>query len=339
MSTEIEWTDETWNPTVGCSRVSDGCTNCYAIRVAGREMQDAHKGLTKFDDSGERRRGLDWTGEVRLLPDRLDTPLRWRKPRPVFVDSMSDLFHPDVDVEFISEVWARMYQAHQHTFQMLTKRPQRMAQVLSEPSFVEHVQLVCEQFYDDPDEIYVQPEPWPPRNVWLGTSVEDQRYADLRIPHLLATPTAVRFLSIEPLLGPVDLRRFLFMEPGSAAILWRGVLADPPTNPKIGWVIVGGESGPGARPTHPERVRSIRDQCVAAGVPFFFKQWGEWAPIDPSAWPTMGRWVDPVDGGTHGAEGPGRALMSKLGKKAAGRELDGRTWDEYPLVSQSEETR
>lgn len=250
----IEWTDETWNPVVGCSEVSPGCDHCYAVGVAHRAMQPAHEGLTIHTPS----EGTKWNGTVRCLPERLDQPLRWRKPRKVFVNSMSDLFHRDVGSSFISDVWAVMERTPQHTYQILTKRPQRMAQEVG----------------------WRRPLP----NVWLGTSIENDRYT-FRADHLRCTPAAVRFLSLEPLLGPL-----------------------PSLNlDGIDWVIVGGESGPKARPMHPDWVRQIRDRCVAAGVPFFFKQWGTWSP-------SIG----------YGSK------AGRVGKKAAGRDLDGRTWDDYP---------
>lgn len=342
MSSSIEWTDETWNPTVGCSRVSPGCDGCYAIGVAHRAMQPAHEGLT------ERRRDdflsevrTDWTGEVRLLPDRLETPLHWRKPRRVFVDSMSDLFHPDVPESFVDQVFAVMAVAREHTFQVLTKRPQHMAKVLNggtkRESIDEHMTGRAGGFAH----IETEDVGWPLPNVWLGTSVENQRYADLRIPHLLAAPAAVRFLSIEPLLGPVVLRDEWLMPRANLC----GTKATSPESQHaireivkvagrnlgwtgIDWVIVGGESGPGARPMHPQWVRDIRDQCVAAGVPFFFKQWGEYAPwLDDTKPSVLVPWRDDLAGEHH--------AMVKVGKKAAGRELDGRTWDEQPLAHES----
>jgi protein gp37 len=251
MST-IQWTDETWNPTVGCSRVSPGCDNCYAIRVAAREMQDAHRGLTADGD---------WTGEVRCLPDRLVTPLRWRKPRRVFVDSMSDLFHPDVPSDFIAEVYGVMTLADQHTFQVLTKRPQAMARFMqSERDHAKSVGI----------------DTWrPPPNIWLGTSVENQRYADLRIPHLLATPAAVRFLSVEPMLGPVSLVDWFWEvdEDETTARAEHGTAFVRATG-DIDWVIIGGESGPGARPVDIEWVEQLVAECHAAGVAVFVKQLG-----------------------------------------------------------------
>lgn len=245
--TTIEWTDKVWNPVTGCDRVSPGCDNCYAERIA-----------TRF--------GRPFLGAVECHPERLDLPLRWRKPRRVFVNSVSDLFHPEVPLDFILDVWATMAAAPKHTFQILTKRPQRMAQVVGSMEW----------------------DPLP--NVWLGTSVENQRYADLRIPHLLATPAAVRFLSVEPLLGPVSLRDE-WLRPNHASIA-----SEPSVRSRdiVGWCIVGGESGIGARPVEADWVRTLRDECVTAAVPFFFKQWGGRTP------------------------------------KANGRELDGRVWDEYP---------
>lgn len=222
----IEWTDETWNPTVGCSRVSPGCDRCYAIGVAHRAMQPAHVGLTVKRD-GE---PTDWTGEVRLLPDRLDTPLQWKKPRRVFVDSMSDLFHRDVPSHFIGSVFRTMARCPQHTFQVLTKRPQRM-----------------EAWVAANNEITVPTLP----NVWLGTSIESDRYA-WRADHLRGTKAAVRFLSLEPLLGPL-----------------------PTLNLSgIDWVIIGGESGPGARPLALGWVRDLIAQGHDAGAAVFVKQLG-----------------------------------------------------------------
>lgn len=303
MPTDIEWSDEVWNPTVGCSKVSPGCDGCYAIGVAHRAMQPAHEGLT-IRRPGERP---DWTGEVRCLPDRLDVPLRWRKPRRVFVDSMSDLFHPDVPAEFIAEVWGVMEVAQRHTFQVLTKRPQRMAQVLGDHDWWESV-------IGESSPGRHGRTPPPTGNVWLGTSIELDRYT-WRADHLRATPAAVRFLSLEPLLGPL-----------------------PSLNlDGIDWVIVGGESGPGARPMHSTWVREIRDRCVDAGVPFFFKQWGAWAP------PGIAR--SGVDATHHLLEDGTLidrteklfslhmcrpVLVARADKKRNGRTLDGRTWDEMP---------
>ena len=239
----IEWTDATWNPVAGCTVVSPGCANCYAMRMAARLAamgQAKYQGLTRSTAHGP-----SWTGKVVCDEASLDIPLRWRKPRFVFVNSMSDLFHADVPEPFIRRVWNTMAAAPQHTFQILTKRPRRM-------------RAVAERLERLP-------------NVWLGTSVETSDHL-WRIRELQATRAAVRFVSFEPLLGPVNDAK----------------LAD------VHWAIVGGESGPGARPMASDWVRSIRDQCAEQNVAFFFKQWG----------------------------GPR--------KKRTGRELDGRTWNATP---------
>lgn len=248
--TSIEWTDATWNPVAGCTVLTAGCTNCYAMRMAARldaMGQAKYKGLTRR--SGNR---AVWTGKVRLDEKSLSTPATWTKPRKVFVNSMSDLFHPDVPATFIRKVWRAMEDTPQHTYQILTKRPERMAEVLSGKSFK------------------VLP------NVWLGTSVEDGRVLD-RLDDLRRVPAAVRFVSFEPLIGSVA----------------AGDLTD------IHWAIVGGESGPRSRYMDPEWVDEIEAMCRAAGVAFFFKQWGG------------------------------------KNKKATGRTLRGRTFDEMPQVQSS----
>ena len=232
---KIEWTDSTWNPVTGCTKVSAGCKNCYAERLAPRLGQDF--------------------SEIILHPDRLDAPLHWKQPRRIFVNSLSDLFHEDVPQGFVNDVLDRTLATPRHTYQILTKRPKRMDNLIRE-------------WMQDRKIIH------PPKNVWLGVSCEDQKTADARIPLLLKTPAAVRFISLEPLLGPINLDRI----PISHGI----VECSGGRLPALDWVIVGGESRPHARPMHPDWARSIRDQCQAAGVPFFFKQWGEWL-LDPVA--------------------------------------------------------
>jgi protein gp37 len=236
--TSIEWTQSTWNPVTGCTKVSTGCANCYAHAFAER-----FRGVPGHPYS----QGFD----LKLWPDRLDLPLRWNRPRVIFVNSMSDLFHPDVPEDFIQAIFQIMQRCPQHTFQILTKRPQRAAGL--------------------------SPRLQWPRNVWLGTSVETQRYG-FRLDSLRRTEAQIRFVSCEPLLGPLRLDLTA-----------------------IDWVIVGGESGPRARPMRLDWVRSVRSQCDSARVPFFFKQWGAFN-----------------ENGT------------RVGKARAGRLLDGRTWDDTP---------
>lgn len=322
-NTKIEWTDATWNPVVGCTKVSAGCDNCYAIRTAHRMQANPNPRVSaayaRTEADGE------WTGRVNLLEDKLDMPLRWRKPRRIFVNAQSDLFHADVPDEFIARVWAVMALAPQHTFQILTKRHGRMRALLKSDDFRDQFGWAAtgiSPYWTAGD------QPWPLPNVWLGVSVEDQKTADLRIPALLDTPAAVLFLSCEPLLGPLDLTRWV--RPHESPCEADGsppwcICDDPPSN--VDWVIVGGESGPGARPMHSDWARSLRDQCVTAGVPFMFKQWGEWIET------ANGTTIVHADGETTTARIPlpaGAARVSRVGKKTAGRSLDGRLWDEYP---------
>lgn len=242
-SSEIEWTDATWNPVAGCAILSPGCSNCYAMRMAARleaMNQSKYKGLTR--KSG--RRSV-WTGKVSLDWSSLNTPAKWAKGRRVFVNSMSDLFHEDVPIEFIKAVFGKMEENNHHIFQILTKRIERLKNLST---------LL----------------PWT-QNIWMGVSVESDKYL-YRIEELKATNAKIKFLSLEPLLGPLS------------SLNLSG----------IDWVIVGGESGPGARPMDPAWVRDIRDQCLKANVPFHFKQWG----------------------------GPVKSIN--------GRILDGITWDEQP---------
>jgi len=254
-NSSIEWTDATWNPVVGCARVSPGCDRCYAIREANRHQRTHAYGGTVHRTPD----GLDWTGRVRCLSERLGQPQRWRAPRRVFVNSMSDLFHDGVPDAFIAEVFAVMALAQQHQFQVLTKRHGRMRSLLASDVFQEAVTAALQPRQAGfARELLV----WPLPNVWVGVSVEDQHWADIRIPALLGTPAAVRWISAEPLLGPIAL-----------AAGWLSQLRA--ARPGLDWVVVGGESGPGARPMHPQWVRALRDQCTAAGVPYLLKQWGE----------------------------------------------------------------
>lgn len=325
--TGIEWTDATWNPVTGCTEVSPGCDHCYAKTFAERWRGTAGHYF---------ERGFD----VQLRPDKLRLPLSWRRPRRVFVNSMSDLFHTDVPDAYIAAVFAVMALAERHTFQVLTKRHDRMRSLLSSASFGHLVAAQGRAHLIGSQQDWLRVgamlggDPLP--NVWLGVSVEDQKWADIRIPRLLQTPAAVRFLSCEPLLGPVDLSRWLPCgRPDLCGLLLRGGSCECPRahrdNPGPDWVIVGGESGPGARPMHPQWVRSLRDQCHMAGVAFFFKQWGAWRPGGDAARPAM--WMD-----AHGQLGSfanhaDQVAMVRVGKHAAGRDLDGRTWDELAEVA------
>ncbi|MFG3046299.1 DUF5131 family protein [Streptomyces sp. NPDC048241] len=267
--TSIEWTEQTWNPTTGCDRISPGCDNCYALTMAKRLKG---MGQAKYQNDGDPRTsgpGFALTGH----PDVITDPLRWKKPRRVFVNSMSDLFHARVTTDLITQVWRTMQATPQHTYQILTKRASRLAPVLAKV----HTELGL-----------TQPLP----NVWLGTSVETQKYADLRIPALLEAPAAVRFLSCEPLLGPVDLcmpvDHSTHERDHTDGMPWpqcldcstEGVTVDwtIPDGPRIDWVIVGGESGPGARPMDTAWVGGLVKQCRDAGTAVFVKQLGSvWA--------------------------------------------------------------
>lgn len=275
MATGISWTDDTWNPIKGCSRVSPGCANCYAeVQAArivrmGKGKPTAYDGLVRVTAGGEPR----WTGRIRLVPEALALPLSWRKPRRIFVDSMSDLFHERLDDEQIDLVFAAMLLAPRHTFQVLTKRAARMRSYFEAPDLYERVLAAADYFRRrDPrlNQVGIgDPATSPARWIWLGISVENQDAADERIPELLRTPAAVRFLSCEPLLGEVDLAK--------ASPNARSLVED------LDWIIAGCESGPGARPCSVEWLRSLRDQCAWSGVAFFLKQAVEPTPVDQPA--------------------------------------------------------
>lgn len=311
--TRIEWADATWNPVAGCTRVSPGCERCYIdwappFRVEGRHFVDA---------AGQRSNAIGSSTGVRLHPERLDQPIRWRRPRRIFVCSLADLFHDQVPDAYIARVWAVMALARQHTFQVLTKRPARMRALLSSGLFQrwveEHASTEAGRIVNCP---------WPLPNVWVGVTAEDQPRADQRVPILMETPAAVRFLSCEPLLGPVALSRLHAYCPTHdfAGGFCTGGCPDVRIP---NWVIVGGESGPGARPMHPDWARALRDQCQGLRVPFLFKQWGEWLPLEARQHldlPSQQReW-----------RSLGDCVTVRVGKRAAGRELDGHTWDQYP---------
>lgn len=350
QKTTIEWTDRTWNPVTGCTKVSPGCANCYAERITER-----FKGKGSFE-------------RVVLASDHLEDPLHWRKPQRIFVNSMSDLFHEDIPVEFIDKVFAVMAMCPQHTFQILTKRPERMReylrQIQDDEKDMHRWEGAATEIMGSPLLVQISEMDWPLKNVWLGVSVENQHFADERIPILLGTPAAIRFISAEPLLGPVDLRHLVHgpdvpvrPKPGTWGMTGTGPL---PTEKKssgsqvdaltgqwkdatgelvgtlpypLDWVIVGGESGPGARPMHPDWARSLRDQCNAANVPFLFKQWGEWSHITyfDAKGPMLKISVPAhVENKSTREIVMGNVNMVRWGKKKSGRLLDGREWNEFP---------
>lgn len=305
----IEWTDATWSPVTGCAPISEGCQNCYARRMANRLR--GRCGYPK-----------DEPFKVTLHPERLEEPFGWRKPRLVFVCSMSDLFHEDVPDEFICRVFAAIALTPlKHTFLILTKRPQRMHEFILGLPQRDHTFRLWVAAGGE----------WPLSNLWLGVTAENQARADERIPILLQIPAAVRFVSVEPMLGPVDLERWLPIEWSEVGETW--IEAFPGKHcydTRLHWVICGGETGPGARPMHPDWARSLRDQCQATGVPFFLKSWGEHCypsqMPDTTYYALLDRYdLDQDAGAHHVIESPW-----KVGKKAAGRLLDGRTWDEVP---------
>lgn len=306
--TAISWTEATWNPVTGCNVISDGCEHCYAETIARR-----------FAGTPAYPNGF----AVTLRPERLDQPTRWRRPRQIFVCSMADLFHASVPDEYLDLVFDVMESAAQHTFQVLTKRHGRLRTYLQHRA----------------DRSGAAPAP----NVWVGVRVESQRWAGIRIPALLAAPAAVRFLSCEPMLGPV---RLCSCDGAVFEVKRHPFLVDVACplhgERRIDWVIAGGESGAGARPMHPSWVRALRDQCETSRIPFHFKQWGRFTPqASPGdAWHSRepDLWVSTT--GVAGSEsdamaGGSWAGVYAVGKKAAGRELDGRTWDGQPTAEPS----
>jgi protein gp37 len=345
----IEWTGATWNPITGCSVTSPGCTNCYAMRLAGTRLQNhpSRAGLTQ-----DSKAGPVWTGEVRLNEAWLDQPLRWGRPRMIFVCAHGDLFHESVPDEWIDRVFAVIALATKHTFQVLTKRAARMRRYCTDPKTPGRVRAAAAALNERHPTRLDRFACWPLPNVWKGVSAEDQQRADERIPHLLATPAAVRWVSAEPLLGAINMTRIAPGEGGWLNSLI-GTKEDgfsiPGERARIDWIVAGGESGPGARPMHPAWARALRDQCAEARVPFFFKQWGEWLPVHESGYASWSRAPGKPTAGARGlvsgyrpGRGPsgleGRAwpsiwpflmppdpgpIMIGIGKALAGRLLDG----------------
>lgn len=348
--TGILWTDATWNPLTGCSRVSDGCKFCYAEARAGTRLKDSprYKGLTKMTANGPR-----WTGEVRVIDEVLDQPIRWTKPRLVFVNSMSDLFHQNVAFDDIAAIFGIMAASPNHIFQVLTKRPKEMLEWFQrltkeakeaagdgydlsgdcELQYINDAALELLGFVADKTTTKQKPKrvacgaSWPLPNVWLGVSTENQKAADERIPLLLQCPAAVYWISYEPALGPLDLAMYLSVYSGG-----------------LDWVVAGGESGKNARPAHPDWFRDLRDQCLASEVPYIFKQWGEWKLHEPFTMPAgpdstlrtregkraprLRSIYVALNGCT--SDDPVGPLMAKVGKRQAGRLLDGEICDGYP---------
>jgi protein gp37 len=339
-ASKISWCERSdWNPIRGCTRVSEGCRRCYAERIAARFSGPGHP----FHGFAERTKtGPRWTGKVELQEGRLDLPLRWRKPARIFVSSTSDVFHEALPDEAIDKIFAVMALAPQHVFMVLTKRAGRMREYLTADRRFERCGAVDDLFPQRTDAsraardlLARQTAPGfsaPLENIWLGVSVEDQAHADARIPDLLATPAALRWISAEPLLGPVDLTGAL------PCILSRGIGNDPGYS-TIDWVVAGGESQGSDRPSHPDWFRSLRDQCQAARVPFHFKQWGDWRPDNLLDNPRRRGLLMRSDGRRPSDSDIGRMLdgtfdftgyqhFSDVG--AGSRTLDGRIWDEFP---------
>jgi protein gp37 len=362
--TKIEWTDATWNPITGCSVHGPGCANCYAMKLAGTRLQHhpSREGLTVPTKAGP-----VWNGQVRFNEDWLTEPLRWKRPRRIFVVAHGDLFHEAVPDAWIDQIFAVMALCPQHQFQVLTKRADRMREYMLESDSALFGRLGLIQ-----DAAYRLMAPIDGRwneergvtartavrsalgerggfsNIWLGVTIVNQVEADRDVPKLLATPAAKRFLSMEPLLGSVNLwQAGAIVHHFGGNVLGSDDIVDDWDESKLDWVIVGGESGPGARPMHPDWARSLRDQCAAAGVPFLFKQWGEWGVDDgpPSFGPDRifngetscavlvdGNWRHFENGYRPPVElctGHGEWVY-RLGKKRAGRLLDGVQHDGFP---------
>jgi protein gp37 len=304
--TRIEWAESVWNPITGCTHCSPACDNCYAARMSKRL---AGRFGYPADDPFRLTKHIDKTTE----------PASWKKPRRIFVGSMTDLFHEDVPFEWLDEIFLTMEFYSQHTYLLLTKRPQRMQEYLAQ---------INVRLDDDPssapdDSPRHGDNPWPWPNVWIGTTVWDQASAEHAVPILLETPAARRFISVEPMLGAIDLTVFRHGCDEDLQVLGTSWGPD--------WVICGGETGPGARPMHPAWPRQLRDQCVSAGVPFFFKQHGEWVGLqnpDDGWWPTDAETCIRLTKDGHRADDG--YPMQRVGKKHAGRKLDGQVWQEVP---------
>jgi protein gp37 len=337
---KIEWTirpgtkSEVLNPTTGCDKISAGCRSCYA--------EVMHRRLTGM---GQVKYQQPFLGHVRYWPDELAKPFKWKKPRTVFLNSMSDIFHKDVTIEAIAEIYAMMFLTPEHTYIVLTKRADRAKEVLTSEEFFDEYAKACNRLHDKYNQrletwLYFEEElltMWPLKNVWQGVSIENQEQANIRVPDLLKTPAHIRVLSCEPLIGEIDLRGYLG-ERCADCLCTTDVcgciynLDGEVINTRISWIICGGESGRNARPMHPDWVRAIRDQCAKAGVAFFFKQWGEWVPINQ-----IGSTDGPKQGGyfdEHRAFKTAKGIestMAKVGKNKSGNTLDGKQHLNFPV--------
>lgn len=348
-ASKIEWTGRSdWNPVRGCTRKSPGCGGpgphggCYAEGIAARF---SGPGLA-FEGFAEKVNGVPrWTGKVEVMWDRLTDPLKWREPATIFALSMSDLFHEALPVEEIATIYAVMVAAvhlRDHTLQVLTKRSERMREIMNSAAFWDqvnaeasaHVMERTDALARRSDDARASLDEYgphnPPPGIWMGVSVENQKYADERIPDLLATPAAIRFLSCEPLLGPVDLRHLTRYTQSGAVIDnaldgFRSNGYGGSYGAKVDWVITGGESGPTARPSHPDWFRNLRDQCAAADVPYFHKQNGEWCdytqlPERPNAWDRTSLPGEPLKGRLSRADYSQQPITTEL--LCGGRSFD-----------------
>lgn len=309
---------ETWNPIIGCSKVSPGCENCYALsmakRLAGMERKSGKMDyrLTLMPDQNNKQ--TEWNGHTLLRMDHLQKPEQWAKPRAIFVCSMGDLFHEHCDFEKIDAVFSVMSDCDQHLYLLLTKRPEGAKRFFQWKSLQHGI-------------------PWQPKpNIWLGVTAENQEQANKRIPILLDIPAAKRFVSIEPMLGRVDFQNLnegigLHYDCLSGKAYSLG--EEYTGGPQLDWVICGGETGSKARPMHPDRVRSVRDQCKAAAVPFFFKQWGEWLPMDHTDDEQFWKSKRSMEVGYSSTSN----TVFKVGTKTAGDLLYGKQYHEWPIQS------
>lgn len=322
--TRIEWADATWNPVAGCTAVSEGCHNCYAAGLASRFSGE---GL-QYEGLAKQRKGRrpHWTGRIQFNQELMDKPNRWQRPRRIFVCSMADLFHDGVTDEQLDAIFAKMLEVNRHEYMVLTKRPERMVSYL------------------EGSDLWNNGEPLDRAHIWFGVSAESQRWADNRIPLLMRAPVVRRFVSAEPLLGSIasmPLKGYgcsTCHHPmpdnagGYCPMCLNGSFA---YQQMIDMVIVGGESGPNARPMHPVWVSEIRDQCEAAGTMFFFKQWGEWGPLGQHPHAIEDKRYTKVaitPGGERLSikEMPGGPHMVKVGKKKSGAVFGNRTYQEFP---------